>query len=104
MLLKRLYIDTHLEHVVYMRRDCPVFRAEGFESLTRIQVHCKGKELTATLNVVGEGFLKDGEAGLSENAWKALGAVEGDQARISHPPQVESMHYVRSKMYGNRLN
>jgi len=33
--LRRLGIDTYTDPVIYMRRDCHVCRAEGFEARTR---------------------------------------------------------------------
>ena len=36
--LRPLGIDTLQEHVVYMRRDCHVCRAEGFEAKARVEV------------------------------------------------------------------
>ncbi len=103
MKLVRVNIDTHIEYVVYMLRDCPICRAEGFQTLNRIEVNCNGRTLIASLNIINSGILSNGEAGLSESAWQALGAREGDHARFSHPTPVDSMRFVRSKMYGNSL-
>jgi len=41
--LRRLGIDTYQEAVIYMRRDCHVCRAEGFEAQSRIDVECRGR-------------------------------------------------------------
>ncbi len=101
--LRRLGIDTYKEAVIYMREDCHVCRAEGFEVQARVLVSLNGKSLTATLNMVRDGLLEQGEAGLSEHAWKNLDAKEGDQTHVSHPPPVHSLSYMRSKIYGNAL-
>ncbi len=102
--LKRLGIDTYKEPIIFMRDDCHVCRAEGFESLARIRVTLDDRVLVATLNKVrGNGMLETGEAGLSEYAWKALGAKAGDRISVGHPAPVTSLGYVRSKIYGNRL-
>ena len=102
--LKRLGIDTYKEPVIYMQADCHVCKAEGFESQGRILVTYKGRQLIATLNKIHNGLLGDGEASLSEYAWKTLGAVAGDTIRVSHPPPVTSLSHVRSKIYGNKLS
>lgn len=102
--LKRLGIDTQREYFVYMRSDCHICISEGFEALTRIEVTVNGKTIIATLNVLQSELLQDGEASLSESAWNALRAEEGDTIAFSHLQPVSSMSHVRSKMYGNKLD
>lgn len=102
--LKRLHIDTQIEHVVYMLKDCIIYKAEGFESLSRVQIKVKNKQLIASLNIIDNGILKHGEAGLSESAWNILEAEEGDEIYFSHPRPVESMAYVRAKIYGKTIS
>jgi thymidine phosphorylase len=74
--LKRLGIDTYQEAVVYMNRDCHVCRAEGFSAQSRVRVDYGKRYVIATLNVLSGGLLADGEASLSESAWRALHAEE----------------------------
>lgn len=102
--LRRLGIDTYREAVVYMREDCSVCRSEGFEAQSRVLVRHKSNSIIATLNVVKNGLLAPGEAGLSEAAWQLLNADEGDCVELSHPPTLESLGKVRSKIYGKHLN
>lgn len=102
--LKRLHIDTQIEHVVYMAKNCSVYKSEGFESLSRVQVTLNNKSLIANLNIIDNGMLHLGEAGLSENAWLLLNANEGDEVSFSHPKPVESMAFVRAKIYGKMLS
>lgn len=102
--LRRMGIDTYQEPVIYMRRDCHVCRAEGFETQTRIRIEADGRSILATLEVVESALLAAGEAGLSEAAWRRLGAREGDRAALSHAPFVESLSRVRAKVYGERLS
>jgi thymidine phosphorylase len=102
--LRRLFIDTNNEHVVYILRDSPVCISEGFQSLRRITIECGDKKLVATLNFIGNDLLSEGDAGLSESAWESLEAKDGMEAKVSHPLPLESMKYVRAKMYGNILS
>lgn len=102
--LKRLHIDTQFEHIVFMSKDCSIYKSEGFSSMSRVQVKVKGKTLIASLNIVDNGLLQYGEASLSESAWIALAAKNGDLISFTHPPTVESMSLVRAKMYGRALN
>jgi hypothetical protein len=66
--LRRLGIDTYQVPVLYMHRDDPVCRSEGFEAQSRVELHLDGHSVIATLNVVHGDFLALGEAGVSEAA------------------------------------
>ncbi len=101
--LCRVGIDTYQEPVVYMRRSCPVCRSEGFEAQSRVQIELGERRIVATLNVVDGELVGHGEAGLSESAWRLLGAREGEAGRFSHPAPIESMAAVRAKIYGHHL-
>jgi thymidine phosphorylase len=101
--IRRLQIDTYQEPVIYMPAECPVCRSEGFEAQTRIRVTLANRSIIATLNVVGPALVGGGEAGLSEAAWRLLGAREGDQVTLEHPEPLESLSHVRAKAYGRRL-
>ena len=100
---RNLGIDTQQEHVAYMRSDCHVCKSEGFAALTRIRVSDHQKHIVASLNVIESELLAPGEISLSKGAWKALQVKEGDSVTVSHLTPVESMRYVRSKIYGNSL-
>lgn len=101
--LKRLHIDTQFEHIVFMLKDSSIYKSEGFSSMSRVLVKVNKKSLIASLNIIDNAILKYGEAGLSESAWTALGAKEGDVISFMHPPPVESMKLVRKKIYGRVL-
>lgn len=102
--LRRMGIDTYQAPVIYLRRNSAVCRAEGFEAQSRVEVRCDGRGLIATLNVVTDARLQDDEAGLSEAAWRLLGAAEGDAAELRHPLPLESLGALRAKVYGARLS
>jgi len=98
--LTRLGIDTHQEPVVYMREDCHVCRSEGFNAQGRVQICAGDRSIIATLNIVKGDVLSHQKAGLSEAAWLLLKAAEGEKATFRHAPAVDSMSYVRGKLYG----
>lgn len=102
--LKRLGIDTYTESVIYIRDDSHICKAEGFEAQTRIEVRRAERKIIATLNTIKTDLLHHNEAGLSEHAWRLLGANEGDKIYLSHPPYVHSLSSIRSKIYGNSLD
>ncbi|MEH6448602.1 MAG: thymidine phosphorylase family protein [Oleispira sp.] len=101
--LTKIGIDTYQHAVVFMRKDCHVCRAEGFNAMTRVKVCSEKKSITATLITVSENFLSHQQAGLSDVAWRMLGAAEGDVVQFSHAPAVDSMSAVRGKLYGEPL-
>ena len=36
--LKRVAIDTYRENVAYLHRECDIYRAEGFQALSKVEV------------------------------------------------------------------
>jgi len=84
LLLRPLGIDTHQKFVIYMRRDCHICRAEGFEAQTRVEVTLRDRHIIAKIDVVGFKLLAQEEVSLSTSAWRALGAASCDT--IFHPP------------------
>ncbi len=101
---RRLGIDTYQQPVAYMRRDCKVCRAEGFEAQSRIELHCGGQAVTVTLNVVDGDLLDEHDIGLSEAAWEALGASPGMAVAVRHAAPLASFAAVRGKIHGRPLD
>ena len=104
LIVKNIGIDTYRENIVYMRADCHICQSEGFTALTRIVAHYNGKGIVATLNVVHSQLLSDGEVGLSMEAMTRLGVTEGDCISFSHLKHINSLSYVRAKMYHKELS
>jgi len=101
---RRLGIDTQFEAVVFMRKDCHVCRSEGFAAHARIRLSHGDRSIIATLYQVTTELLGDGEAGLSEAAWRRLQLSEGDTIAVSHPQPLGSLSLVRRKVYGHSLD
>jgi thymidine phosphorylase len=99
-----LGIDTQYQAVVFMQKDCPVCRSEGFTAHTRISLRAADKHVIATLYQVTTNLVAHDEAALSDSAWNRLGLKDGDTITISHPAPVESLAYVRGRIYGNELS
>jgi thymidine phosphorylase len=102
--LVRAYIDTYQQAVVYMHRECPVCRAEGFTATTRVCVRSGGRELIATLNVVSDDRFGRHEAALSDAAWQALQPEPGACGEVSHAEPPASATALRAKVFGQRLS
>jgi len=102
--IRRVAIDTWRESVVFLHRDCPVVRAAGFQALSKVRVQANGKTLIAVLNVVDDACIcEPRELGLSEEAFRRLGAAPGLPARIEHAEPPPSMAALHRKIAGERL-
>lgn len=103
--LARLGIDTYRENVAYLHRDCEVYRAEGFQALSKVEVRADGRRILAVLNVVDdESIVALDEIALSEEAFDLLGLKEGQCVTVDHAQPPVSMDAVRRKIAGERLN
>ncbi len=103
--LTRIAIDTYRENVAYLNCKCEVYRAEGFQSMSKIEVSSDGRSILAVLVIVRDSsILAPGDLGLSEQAFEQLGAEEGSEVRIKHAPPPGSIEAVRRKIRGERLS
>ncbi|MFM7226765.1 MAG: thymidine phosphorylase family protein [Betaproteobacteria bacterium] len=102
--LKRVAIDTNLENVVYLNRDCPIYRIAGFQALSKVEVISGEHRITATLNVVDDAAIIGPEQiGLSEDAFKRFGVEAGTLARVRHAEKPASTSALFRKINGERL-
>lgn len=103
--LRRVAIDTYRENVAYLNRDCGVYRAEGFQALSKVEVRANGRHILATLNVVDDPSIVDcGELGLSEDAFAQLDVADGHTASVSQAEPPASMGALFRKINGERLD
>ncbi|OIO68702.1 MAG: hypothetical protein COW19_09780 [Zetaproteobacteria bacterium CG12_big_fil_rev_8_21_14_0_65_55_1124] len=90
--LRSLAIVTYRENVAYMHRDWPFYRAEGFQTLTKLRVSGRHKQILAVLNVVDdEGIVDVEDIALSEEAFAQMGLSEGAMVSIGHAEPRSSM-------------
>jgi thymidine phosphorylase len=102
--LRKVAIDTYRENVAYLSRDCPIYRAEGFQALSKIEVSANGERIFAVLNVVDDDrIVAPGQLGLSEQAIEQMGLAEGSPVRVAHAEPPASMDAVRRKINGAQL-
>lgn len=103
--IRRLGIDTYRENVAYLNRNCEVYRAEGFQALSKVEICADGQRILAVLNVVDDdSIVATTDLGLSEEAFIKLGLKEGHIVSIEHAEPPESMNAVRRKIAGERLS
>lgn len=102
--LRRVAIDTWQENVAFLHRDCAVYRAEGFQALSKVEVRANGNHILATLNVVDDDAIVGcNELGLSEDAFAQLGVANGHMASVAQAEPPESMGALFRKLAGERL-
>ncbi len=106
--LRRVAIDTYKENVAYLHRNCSVYRTEGFQALSKVEVTASGKRnhrVLAVVNVVDdESITGCEELGLSEQAFAQLGVQEGANVRVAHAEPPASLDAVHRKIAGERLD
>lgn len=103
--LRRVGIDTYRENVAFLHRDCPLYRAEGFQALAKVEVRCNGRQVLAVLNVVDDAGIVDADQlGLSEQAYAKLGAEPDSEVSVAQAEPPVSMDAVRRKIAGERLD
>jgi thymidine phosphorylase len=103
--IRRIAIDTYHENVAYLHRECGIYRAEGFQALSKIQVSNNGSKVLAVLNVVDDSsIVQPGELGLSEQAFAQFNVDEGCLVTVNHAEAPKSMDAVRRKINGERLS
>ena len=102
--LRRVAIDTYKENVAYLHRDCAIYRAEGFQALSKVEIRGNGTRIFAVLNVVDDtAIVSENQLGLSEQAFAQIGLDEGRPIQIAHAEPPRSMDAVRRKILGERL-
>jgi len=102
--LRRVAIDTYKENVAYLHRDCEVYRAEGFQALSKVEVRANGRRILATLNVTTDPrIVQPHELGLSMDAFAQMGVDPGHPASIEQAEAPVSMAALHRKIGGERL-
>ena len=103
--LKRVGIDTYRENVAYLHRECDLYRAEGFQALSKVEVRANGQRILASLNVVDDSSIVDPlQLGLSEDAFASLDAKEGHPVSVSQAEPPASIPALHRKLAGERLS
>lgn len=102
--LRAVAIDTYKENVAYLHRDCDVYRAEGFQALSKVEVRANGRKILATLNVTSDPrIVQCHELGLSIDAFAQMGVDQGHPASISQAEPPVSIAALHRKINGERL-
>jgi putative thymidine phosphorylase len=101
--IKKIGIDTYKENVAYMPAGCEICKSQGFDAQSKIEIHYNERSILAILNMTENGLVQTGEIGLSDAAFRHLGAPEGAGVRLSHPNPLSSTDLIRNKLDGDSL-
>lgn len=101
---KHLGIFTQNANVVFLKDKSQVCISEGFVALTRIRISTKTTSIVASLNVVTSNILLEDEIGLSNTAAEKLSIENGDILYVSHLETIDSLDYLRAKIYNHKLD
>ena len=105
--LRRVAIDTYKENVVFLHRDCALYRSEGFQALNKVEIRAEDAVDTviAVLNVVDdERITTPDELGLSEQVFAQLDREEGTAVYVNQANPPQSLAFVRDKISGGHLD
>ncbi|HID50131.1 MAG TPA: thymidine phosphorylase, partial [Chromatiales bacterium] len=65
--IRRVAIDTYHENVAFLHRNCALYRAEGFQALSKVEVQANSSRIYAVLNIVDDdSIVSPDELGLAE--------------------------------------
>ena len=83
--IRRVAIDTYHENVAFLHRNCALYRAEGFQALSKVEIEANGTCIYAVLNIVDDDtIVSPDELGLAEQAFDQLGMEPGHLVRVDH--------------------
>jgi thymidine phosphorylase len=97
-------LDTQSEAVIFLRKDSPICRAEGFTAHARVLLRSADRHVIATLYQINGPLIAIDEAVLSDMAWNRLGLKDGDTITVAHHEPLDSLGLVRSRIYGKTLD
>lgn len=103
--IKLVAIDTHTENVVFLARDCPALRPERLRGTRKVVLKTGEVELIASVLIMDDRKLLSAmEVGVSQPAFRRLGAAPGALVTIAPAPPAHSLDAVRAKVRGETLN
>lgn len=105
--LRRVGIDTCKENVAYLHRECPIYRTEGFQALSKIEIYKVGDDtpVIAVLNIVDdESITAPDQLGLSKQVYHQFGMPNDTNVFIRHASPPSSIKSVHLKIAGERLS
>ncbi len=99
----RMHLHAQHQPIAIMRTDCHVCHSEGLAPRSQVLVTAGSREIQALLYQIDSDLLQVGQVALSEAAWIALEINEGSHVQVRHPPVLNSLTSIRSRIHGHRL-
>jgi thymidine phosphorylase len=103
--LKHLAVNSFNENIVYLHKDCSVYKVDDIKHLTKVEIHGGGRPVYAFLQVVEDAkLIKPNEIGANTEAFESLGQEEGSQVSLTISPPPQSISSIKRKVAGNVLS
>lgn len=103
--VRSVALDTFPENTAFLSRCCDVYRAEEFQALRKIEISLADKTILATLVISDDAsIVAPNEIGLGAQAFRRLGAREGEMASIAQAAPRASLDAVRRKINGGVMS
>ena len=108
--IKRAWVDTLSEHVLFIHESAVKTGGLGFRPLDRVRVveatppGADAREVIGILNFCRDSLVTPEEIGLSDDTFRDLGLQEGAQVHATIAPAPRSVDLVRKKLTGEKLD
>lgn len=98
-------IDASPARIIYLHPDANICQQQGFTAGMPLLVTHRDQQIIATLHFLTDAQqLSTEQLGLCRQSWKKLSLQIGDRINISHPKSLESLSFLRAKVYGHQLS
>ncbi len=102
--VRPLAIDTFRENTILLSRDCRALRPERLAGVRKVEVSASGRTMMAEVVICDDpALVGPDEAGLTEPAFRRLGAPAGSEVRITPAPPPRGAAALRAKIAGATL-
>ncbi len=103
--LKHIAVSSFNENIVYVHRDCEVYKVDAINALTKVEVHGGAIPIFGFLEIVDdEAIVSPEELGLNNEAFAQINLPEGASVNLSIAPVPTSIPFIKRKMLGNILS
>lgn len=103
--IKPIPINTFRENVLILSRDCQALRPERLKGSRKVEIEADGQRLLATVVIAEDPRLVAAdEVGLTQPAFRRLGAAAGARARVAPAPPPSATSAIFDKIRGDTLS
>lgn len=103
--LKHIAVSSFNENIVYLHRDCEIYKVDEVNSITKVEVHGGVAPVFGFLEIVDdETIVSPEELGLNNEAFAQINLPEGTAVNLNIAPIPASIPLIKRKMLGNILS